>query len=103
MSRRVTRSAPTNQVFGSQLWFSGPATTTPASRATTANTPRPAIADGRSSTAAGSAGSTTAAVARAQVVGDDILTERTLLRQEQPAAVATADLAHELDEARIVV
>src|SRR5881409_1408650 len=99
MSRTATSvSSEVQPRSGSQLWLRSPMpswqrTTVPAARGATANSPRPAMRDGR-----GSASGTAAAPATLQVVGDDELAERAAVGLEDAAAVAPSDLLHERDE-----
>src|SRR3954454_4136624 len=125
MARRATSSpAAENPRAGSQLWLSASTprfTAAPAAIARTANSPRPAMRDGRVS-ASGSAGGTvliprhgthpaaryssrSAAPASAarEIILDHELAEGTALGLEDPSAVAPADLLHEADQPRVVV
>src|SRR5438034_271342 len=104
MSRSATStSAPAQPRFGSQLWFSAPtpdcsSTADPAPTASDANTPRPAMREGRTS-----ARRTAATSAAGQIVGHHELAERAALGLKHPAAVAASDLLHERDQPRVVV
>src|SRR4051794_38574529 len=107
----IATSSPVadHPTFGVQLWLSAPTSTgtaAPAGSGRAANSPRPAMREGRASATvlkSCSPGRPAPSPAAAQVVGHDELAERTAFRLEHPAAVAGAELLHERYPPRVVV